>query len=133
MSRVNYRVTADFSAAELWCLCADCDRGGVQTVPSPNIMTLLQRMRDSMGIPLRVIDGVRCAKHNASVGGAAGSRHVPENGGDAVDVECADSGIRYHLVAFALAYGVPFVEVCPNHVHLDARPGDPRLITGTDH
>lgn len=131
MQRTDW-VTRSFRADEVCCKCEACAAQLDVLVPSPSIMTRLQSIRDSVNKPIVVSAGVRCLAHNQAIGGAHDSRHLPA-AADAVDVECQDSGDRYLLVRAAIKVGVTFIEVCPSHVHLDMRPGFPRLITGEDH
>ncbi len=74
-------LTRNFSRIEFECHCGcgldDIDLDTVQA---------LQELRDKLGLPVKVLCGCRCARHNAAVGGALHSYHTPEQGCKAVDV-----------------------------------------------
>ena len=50
------------------------------------IINLCQKIRDSVGVPIRVNSGYRCPFHNKRVGGVANSYHVQ---GLAADLSCS--------------------------------------------
>lgn len=50
----------------------------------PDLLLKLQILRNIMKIPLKINSGMRCAKHNAEVGGKPGSFHLQ---GKAVDID----------------------------------------------
>jgi len=54
--------------------CPDCGLADMH----PLEIVALQRFRDLSGAPLRIGSGCRCEKHNAEVGGAPGSKHLPQ-------------------------------------------------------
>ncbi len=115
----------DFSAREFECPCAKCSRNGV--VPTDTVLDALQGVRDALGEPLRITSGVRCVAHNAAVGGAASSRHLPAYR-DAVDIQALDSTFRYLLIMALYTHGAKAIRVYPRHVHADWRPGPPLFI-----
>lgn len=107
-----------FSASEYRCRCArpDCD---APRELDPLLAERLDMLRDSLGRPIVLTSGIRCAVHNAAVGGAPSSRHVL---GQAVDIACRSDAERYELLAHVLIRPVrlfPFIELAPRHVHLD--------------
>lgn len=75
---LNKLVSADFHLREYACQC--CGRYSPLTV---ELVLALQELRDLIGKPIHVNSGVRCANHNASVGGSKSSQHLT---GRAVDV-----------------------------------------------
>ncbi len=108
-------------------LTCQCGCGNPTTI-RPILMAALSTM-EVAGCEIVPTCGVRCISHNAAIGGAPDSRHLPEHA-DAVDLACSDSKHRYQLVKCAMAAGVSFIEVCPEHVHLDLRGNPLRLILG---
>lgn len=126
-------LTKDFSISEVRCKCADCALSNDNpVVPTLEVMLLLQGVRDDLGIPLTIDAGVRCEKHNTALGGAKDSRHLPQYR-DGIDIGVVDSILRYRITKSLVARNCRFIEVCPNHIHLDMRPGVCKLIIGVDH
>lgn len=118
---------------QLRCPCAACEGNAASPTVVDALMGKLLAMegmlRNETGkeVDLYVTSGVRCAAHNASVGGAPDSQHLL---GHAADLYSADSESHYLLVDAAISAGVPFIELAPHHIHVDLRPGPLRLITG---
>ena len=86
-----------------------------------------QRIRNDLGRPVEVTRGVSCAAHNAALGGAPDSRHLPRHA-DAIDIACASPRERYEVVFAAMKNPAwTAIRVYAGHVHLDQRPG-PRIF-----
>jgi uncharacterized protein YcbK (DUF882 family) len=89
-------------------------------MPPTRMLTCLENLRTSRdNLPLRILSGYRCPRHNTAVGGATRSRHLA---GDAVDIP---SG--YATVAQAAAAG--FTGIGSRGVwavHVDCRPSPSR-------
>ncbi len=79
-------------------------------------MERLQQVRDAAG-PLVITSGVRCADHNARIGGVPDSAHVM---GVAADIACRSSGRRMALIRGLLAAGFTRIGVAKTFVHVDA-------------
>lgn len=63
-----------FSRREFRCKCGRyCD--GFPVEPNKLLIEQAEQVRAHFGAPVYVSSGVRCPRHNANVGGAAGSRH----------------------------------------------------------
>ena len=60
-----------FDRSEFTCNCG-CDKADV----SPRLVYSLQKLRNIVARPVRIISAFRCAKHNETVGGASGSQHL---------------------------------------------------------
>lgn len=81
MKRVNdIKIAPHFSLREFECRCC----GAVKI--SPDLVDLLERLRDVLARPIVVTSGYRCAAHNEEVGGATKSYHLL---GRAADIACA--------------------------------------------
>ena len=52
-----------------------CKHGGENKIDQ-RVLNMAQKIRDELGVPVRVNSGYRCEKHNASVGGVKGSYHT---------------------------------------------------------
>lgn len=62
--------TKNFKASEF--ACHHCGENKIDQ----KVIDLCQKIRDALGVPVRVNSGYRCAKHNAAVGGVRGSKHT---------------------------------------------------------
>lgn len=101
-------VARNFTRAELACRCCG------EYVDAPRFLEALQRLRDLIGVPLKINSGHRCALHNALIGGAAGSAHLHM----AVDIDLR--GIdRVKLSRLALEAGFTGFGFYTNFLHLD--------------
>lgn len=118
----------NFSRAEMQCKCG-C--GLAQF--APGFLTALQRLRDTMGVPLPVNSACRCAAHNARVGGHPRSLHVGDRPAHNTGGTCAvDIGFpaghphRVRLLDVAWHQGWS-VGLNDRFVHLDLRTAYTRL------
>ena len=77
-----------FKFEEFCCRCC----GGLPPAVRENIEALVTEVldpaREWYGKPVCVNSGYRCARHNAAVGGVAGSQHMR---GEAADICCRDN------------------------------------------
>ncbi len=62
--------TKHFNESELACKCCN------ETKPNSELVAVLELVRNYFGAPVTVNSGYRCEKHNKSVGGAKGSKHL---------------------------------------------------------
>lgn len=62
-----------FKQSEFACRCCGL------SVPDPGLVDLLDRLRDSVGLPVVVTSGTRCQVHNDTIGGSEKSLHVPRH------------------------------------------------------
>ena len=65
------------------------------------IVSLLDSMRQILGMPIIINSGYRTSEHNAKVGGHPKSRHLT---GLAVDIRCYSSKTRGKIIDFAVRY-----------------------------
>lgn len=77
-----------FSMNEFECHCGcrmpDSARANIVAL----VEQVLDPVREGYGKPVCVNSGYRCARHNAAVGGVAGSQHMR---GEAADICCRDN------------------------------------------
>lgn len=84
----------------------------------------LEKLREELGRPIRIVSGRRCPEHNASVGGASRSRHVY---GDAADIP-SSLGVRKALAIKCGFTGIGLRDGIV--VHVDTRPtAEPQVWT----
>lgn len=65
-----------FAKEEFRCKCGGKYCDGFPAQPEKQLIALADRVRSHFASPAVVSSGVRCATHNANVGGAAASRHM---------------------------------------------------------
>ncbi len=95
------------------CPCGRPDCGA--PAPTPTLLARLNLAREFLGAPIIVTSGVRCAVHNAAVGGVQDSEHTE---GDGADLACAGSAARYALVEALRKAGFRRLGLYPRHVHV---------------
>lgn len=112
-----------FQFSEFKCRCGQCDGG---PLPSPLLLSRLDRWRDGYGAALLVSSGSRCAAYNAKVGGKPDSAHLT---GEAADIIVPYSSQRFKLLDLALA-GDLFnrIGVGSNFLHVDVSTTLPQHV-----
>ena len=74
--------TKNFKVSEFACKCCG------KNIISQKVIDMAQKIRDYIGVPVRVNSGYRCDKHNAAVGGVKNSKHTK---GLAADLSCGNT------------------------------------------
>lgn len=82
----------------------------------PEFLELMDRVRDSAGIPLVINSAYRSKAWELLRGRSGNSAHTK---GKALDVRCNTSGNRYLIVRAALQCGIRRIGVARTYVHLD--------------
>lgn len=122
----------NFKISDFQCHCPECAKNDDRPFTKVEVLRSLQIVRDLYGKPMRVARGLSCASHNAAIGGAGDSRHLPEHA-DAVDVAHNGSDEAYEIVnAFMIEGDFTTLRVYPHHVHADMRPGPHRFIASPE-
>ena len=113
MSLNDIMISANFRLSEF----ASRDTGEVMIYPE--LVTKTQRVRDLIGLPVRINSGYRTPERNRQVGGVPNSLHCQ---GKAVDLSCAFCSLAQLTVAaiWARFTGV-IVYNLQNFVHCDLR------------
>lgn len=103
-----------FRREEFRCRCGRC--GGFPAEMQEGELRLLDKIREHFGVPGIVSSGVRCAAHNAEVGGVGNSRHLT---GHAADV-CFTGIPASQVVACAMANGASYsYSIDGSYAHID--------------
>ncbi len=89
----------NFNRSEFACHCG-CGLDSIH----PDTVAALQKLRDLAKAPVVITCGCRCAAHNAAVGGAAHSFHLPDQDCRASDWQIAGLSIDQ---MYALAEQIP--------------------------
>ena len=85
-----------FSRAEFRCQCGGKYCNGFPAEPAEETVRMADEIRRRAGVPLTVNSGLRCARHNAEVGGVSNSLHTT---GQAVDLSGSISPAKLHQIA----------------------------------
>ena len=108
-----------FSATEFRCKCGCA--AGIERM-HPDLLMMLDELRDRAGIPLVLSSAYRCEAHNRKVGGVNASAHTR---GYAVDIKCLNSHTRFQILQAALEAGFRRIELAPTWIHVDTDPDKP--------
>lgn len=115
--RNHFQVTEHFNLREFQCKC------GCGTVKiSSRLVSMLETLRQELGVPFVITSGYRCDDHNMRVGGAINSYHVQ---GLACDIACPRGYTVEEFAKICLDHGFTGVGAYPSQgfVHVDVRPG----------
>lgn len=93
-------------------VCKHCGASGVK----PELVNVLDWIRDKYGKPIILNSAYRCATHNAAIGGVPESAHVT---GEAADIGCSFAVDRMRLVQLALEAGINRLGIDKKFVHID--------------
>ena len=111
-----------FKRAEFRCTCGRC--GGFPVEPQESMVHAVDEIRRRLGVPVSVVDGggsgVRCAAHNAEVGGVADSQHLY---GLAADLHSAASPAQMKAAAEEVLGHTGGIGLYSWGIHVDTRPG----------
>lgn len=114
------KLSDDFYEYEFKCKC--CGRLHVE----PELIELLQRVRNAYGKKMIVKSGFRCPKHNRDVGGRPYSAHLI---GEAVDIKCNSSHTRSVLMELFQAEGINRFGLAKSFLHIDISKTLPQKVT----
>lgn len=101
----------NFTPAEL--SCKHCG----EYYHDPDSLDALQKLRDCLGVPIRINSAHRCKTHNAKVGGASNSQHLKI----AFDCRCPKAQ-QIRFVRLADRVGFRGIGMYPTFVHIDMGP-----------
>lgn len=85
-----------FTRSEFKCQCGGRYCNGYPAEPAEETVRMADEIRKRVGVPLTVNSGIRCARHNAEVGGVSNSLHTT---GQAVDLSGSISPAKLHQIA----------------------------------
>ena len=100
-----------FKNKEFNCKCG-CGKNNI----SITLVSMLDELREKIGIPIVINSGCRCKTHNKMVGGADDSAHVE---GLAVDIRCLASQTRYKLLDKIFKINFARVGIAKTFIHVD--------------
>lgn len=116
-------LTKNFTRDEFQCQCKKCEAQMIDT----ELVEKLQRIRDVLGVPLKITSGYRCIVHNASktVGGSRTSKHLYGFAADWRTLNRTLNPVALGIIAQAVGFGGigiywhPEAAMC----HADTRAG----------
>ena len=104
-------LSAHFSKSEFTCPC-----GCGKVVVSPDLIELLENVREFAGLPIQITSGYRCASHNAAVGGVPSSAHLT---GEASDFFVSGNIDRFKFLEAFFLYGGLRLGIGATFLHVD--------------
>ena len=111
-----------FRRVEFRCPCGRC--GGFPVEPRESMVRTVDEIRHRLGVPVSVVDGggsgVRCASHNAEVGGVSNSQHLY---GLAADLHSAASPAEMKAAAEDVMGHTGGIGLYGWGIHVDTRQG----------
>ena len=116
-------LTKNFTRDEFECQCKKCEAQMIDT----ELVEKLQRIRDVLGVPLKITSGYRCVVHNASkaVQGSRTSKHLYGFAADWRTLNRTVNPVALGIIAQAVGFGGigiywhPKAAMC----HADTRAG----------
>jgi uncharacterized protein YcbK (DUF882 family) len=119
---MSYKLSANFSSNEFMCSCG-CKRSFVE----PRLVNGLQKLRDLLGLPIKITSGYRCIKSNEEAGGGKNSQHLY---GKAADIVVPGASLKAVLGAALMVEefegGGIGIYPTDGFVHVDVRNGKAR-------
>ncbi len=117
----GYKLSKNITLGEFASKGAD---GSEPTLVDPELIEKIQQMRDLLGAPVHFNSGFRTVKHNAAVGGVAGSYHTKGMAADIWFGNTFADRIPDEEAARCAEY-VSFggIGLYPGRIHVDTRPG----------
>lgn len=101
--------SAHFKKSEMKCKCGGKYCNGYPASIDAKLMAILEALRSHYGKPVVIKSGLRCARHNAAVGGVSNSKHKT---GKAADIYipgiCDTASGRNKVKAKAYALGAAY-------------------------
>ena len=94
-----------------------------------NLVKMLDSARGFAKTPFIITSGLRTPLENQAAGGVLNSAHTR---GLAVDLACAGSRTRFHMVAALLLAGFRRIEIADRHIHVDIDESKPMDVMWLD-
>lgn len=111
----------NFSVKELRCHCAKCNYNVPHEVKG-EALALLQKLRDKINRPLKIVSAYRCENHPVEAKKPKPGQH---NKGTAFDIYVANGAEAYEVMKYAFELGFTGIARGNNFVHVDTRKSTP--------
>lgn len=115
MPENHMMLSAHFAKEEFACGCG-CGFGLKEGDVDPELVQILENIREALNRPVKINSGCRCQYHNHAVGGVPNSAHTR---GTAVDIAAYGGKDRYIIVETAALAGAHGIGVAPGFIHVD--------------
>lgn len=92
------------------CPCGECD-----VKPLPELLYMLDQVREDAGVAMTVTSGPTCPAYREAKGYSTTSEHIICTGADIV---CPNSAYRWSVITAAIAAGVNRIGIGDGFVHL---------------
>lgn len=113
------KLSDNFEAREFSC---HGDRCCSTVLIDPDLVEILQKIRNHFGKPVYINSGYRCAKHNKAVGGVSGSYHLKGMAADITVKDVAPAEVaKYAESIGVLGIGLYESNKSGHFVHVDTR------------
>ena len=109
------QLSEHFHSDEFLCSCG-CGYGGRPGDVSPELLDLLERMREEYGRPMHINSGCRCRIWNANVGGVDNSAHCL---GQAADIRISGGKDRRKMLDLAVLCWASGIGMANTYIHVD--------------
>lgn len=113
-------LSENFSRHEFKCKCGECEQIG----PDPDLIDVLQTIRDHFGVPVTIHSGHRCPAYNRRVGGASRSQHMKGTAADFTVQDVTNNTVQSYVLELMAGRGG--VGRYRTFTHVDVRPGPAR-------
>ena len=124
----DVRLSTNFHRREFACRGKNCCGDSFPVMPE--LVIILQAIRDEFGLTMHVSSGFRCNTHNAQVGGSDWSWHTIGGAADCLILK----SVTYHTM-YQFCKTIPELGglgIYDDHYHFDVRPRIGGIITAWD-
>lgn len=101
------KISKDFTLEEFACRCGtNCkthEKPLIRQELFKLVETILQPLRDDLGVPISINSGVRCDMHNRNIGGAPNSLHKKGKASDLMAAGMTPAQVHARILALAKA------------------------------
>lgn len=115
----KYFTEKEFNKCSPSCSISDMDS---------EFMELLDKLRETAGIPLVINCAYRSKEWDKKKGRSGNSAHTK---GVAVDIRCNDSSNRFKIIKAAVELGIPRIGIDGSFIHIDNDPTLPQNVIWT--
>jgi len=111
----NLQLTQHFQSDEFWCSCGCGKEGPNGNHISQSLVLKLEIVRTAINKPMKINSGIRCLKHNRSIGSSDTSSHIKCV---AADISCTQMSDR-HLLMSHLPKLFDRIGIHKDFIHVD--------------
>lgn len=117
----DFQLTENFNLKEFECTHPDHNH----VIVDPELVEKLQKLRERLGLPIKVTSAFRCEERNNEVGGAENSQHLT---GRAADISLNNQKLDIIQIRnLARKIGFTGIGLYDSFIHLDTRTGSPAM------